>query len=122
MVTITVITPNGEKTIEADPDKRLVLAIEDSNIDIGHRCGGYASCTTCRVEFLEGEPNSMTVAEKNKLEERKLTGSVRLSCQILCSQNMKVKPIYFVASEGWDSPGNRPNDNITPDPEWTTKS
>ena len=29
--------------------------------------------------------------------------------------------VYFASKEGWDSPGNRPKDNITPEPVWTTK-
>ncbi len=51
--------------------KRLVLAVEqDAGVDILHACGGNARCTTCRVEFLAGEPDRMTEAEKNKLAER----------------------------------------------------
>ena len=42
--------------------KRLVLAIEDTGVKIGHRCGGNAKCTTCRVEFISGEPETMTNA------------------------------------------------------------
>ena len=71
----------GIATVEVEAGKRLVLAIEDAGVDIMHACGGNARCTTCRVEFLEGEPERMTVAERDKLVERQLTG-VRLSCQM----------------------------------------
>ena len=47
-------TAEGRIVFDADADKKLVLAIEDNNIDIMHRCGGNARCTTCRVEILEG--------------------------------------------------------------------
>ena len=50
------VTVEGEKTFEVEPGKKLVLAIEDAGIDILHRCGGNARCTTCRVEFIAGEP------------------------------------------------------------------
>ena len=33
---------------------RLVNALEDNGGEPLHRCGGYARCTTCRVEFLGG--------------------------------------------------------------------
>ena len=49
----------GIKTFEAEPGKRLVLAIEDAGIDILHRCGGNARCTTCRVEIRGGDPGSL---------------------------------------------------------------
>ena len=45
-----IITIN-DQSFEAEHAKRLVLAIEDAGINILHRCGGYAKCTTCRVVF-----------------------------------------------------------------------
>src|ERR1700722_15339273 len=102
--------------------KRLVLALEDeAHVDQLHACGGNARCTTCRVEFVAGEPDSMTVAEKNVLAARGLTG-VRLSCQILCDHDMTVRAISRVAGSGRPGPGNRPLDTIQPEPvQWTTK-
>lgn len=55
--------------------KRLVLAIqEDAKVDILHACGGNARCTTCRIEFIEGEPTTHTAAEVERLAARALTG------------------------------------------------
>ena len=90
----------GGKTVEVPQDQRLVLAIEESGVHIGHRCGGYAKCTTCRVEFESGEPGTMTQAEYEKLTERGLFGQYRLSCQIVCDQDMSVRPIMTLESEG----------------------
>ena len=56
MSTIVAETATGTQTIDAPEGKKLVLVIEDAGIDILHRCGGNARCTTCRVEMLEGEP------------------------------------------------------------------
>ncbi len=97
--------------------KRLVKAIEDSGVDILHRCGGYARCTTCRVEFLVGEPQMRTVAERDKLKERGESG-VRLSCQCLVEEDMHVRVIHTLQSTNLDDPGATPEDNITPEPEW----
>ena len=48
--------------VEVPDGKRLVLAIEqDAGVDVLHACGGNARCTTCRVEFIDGEPQRMTV-------------------------------------------------------------
>jgi ferredoxin len=108
----------GDDTFEVQDGMRLVLALETSGIDVLHRCGGYAGCTTCRVEFLDGEPSSMTRAEKDKLAERELTGEVRLSCQIRCEGSMTVNPVMRVSTTSFDEPGPTPETHITPDPEW----
>ena len=59
------LTVEGFSTVDVETGKRLVLAIEqDAGVDILHACGGNARCTTCRVEFISGEPPQMTLAEK----------------------------------------------------------
>lgn len=99
-------------------DKRLVLAVEqDARVDILHACGGNARCTTCRVEFVEGEPSKMTVAERDRLAMRGLTG-VRLSCQILCDHDMTIRAISRLEGSGRPDPGPAPEATITPPPEW----
>src|ERR671933_906116 len=109
----------GAGTVDVPEDKRLVLAIkEDAGVDIMHSCEGYARCSTCRVEFLEGEPEDMTQAEHMMLEMRDLVGEARLSCQILCEHDMKVRPLLTLSELGADSPGGKPEEEITPDPMW----
>lgn len=112
----------GFGTFDVEDGKRLVLAIEeDAGADVLHRCGGYAKCTTCRVEYLEGEPGQMTEAEREVLESRDLLGEVRLSCQALCDRDMKVRLPMTVSSTGLDGPGGKPETGVTPPPEWIEK-
>src|ERR687898_3555494 len=112
----------GVGTFDVPEDKRLVLAIEeDAGVDIMHRCGSYAACTTCRIEYLEGEPEKMTRAEVWVLESRDLLGRVRLSCQALCDHDVKVRVLMTVSSTGLDGPGPHPESHITPEPEWVDK-
>jgi len=109
----------GYGTFDVEEDRRLVLAIEeDAGVDIMHQCGSHAHCATCRVEFLEGEPEDMTQAEHMMLEMRDLVGEARLSCQILCEHDMKVRPLMTVSELGADDPGGKPEEEITPDPMW----
>jgi ferredoxin len=116
------LTVEGIGDFEVPSGKRLVLALEDeAKVDQLHACGGNARCTTCRVEFVAGEPAQMTVAEKNVLAARGLTG-VRLSCQILCDHDMAVRAISRLAGSGRIDAGGRPADQIEPQPvEWVTK-
>jgi ferredoxin len=113
------LTVEGVGTFEVAPDRRLVLALEeDAGVDQMHACGGNARCTTCRVEFVAGEPDRMTRAEKERLAARGLSG-VRLSCQILCDHDMTVRAISRVSTTGAPDPGPTPAPTITPAPEWT---
>ena len=115
------LTVEGFKTVDVENGKRLVLCIEqDAGVDILHACGGNARCTTCRVEFVSGEPQQMTNAEKTKIEERSLTG-IRLSCQIVCDHDMTVRAISRLEGSGRPDSGRTPEPTIQPPPEWTTK-
>jgi ferredoxin len=112
------LTVEGYGTVEVPQDKRLVLAIEqDAVVDILHACGGNARCTTCRVEFVAGEPSKITAAEKERLAAKSLTG-VRLSCQILCDHDMTVRAISRLEGSGRPDPGSTPDASITPPPQW----
>ena len=88
-----VVTVEGFfEPIVTEPGRRLVLAIEDAGIDILHRCGGNARCTTCRVEILSGDPGPMTepeIARLSRVEDR--TPSMRLSCQVQVNDDLTVR-------------------------------
>jgi ferredoxin len=103
---------------EVPSGTRLVLALEqDAGIDQLHSCGGQARCTTCRVEFVSGEPSRMTVAERDTLKARGLS-DVRLSCQILCDQDMTVRAISRLAGSQKKDVGPEPAAEIVPAPVW----
>lgn len=110
MPQITAETANETVNVEAPAGKKLVLALEDAGIDILHRCGGNARCTTCRVEILEGTPPEMGELERNRLAvESELAENVRLSCQIRIDSDLKVRVINQVSVRGLDA-GPRPVD------------
>jgi ferredoxin len=116
------LTVDGVGEFDVADGKRLVLALgEEAGVDQLHACGGNARCTTCRVEFVAGEPDKMTKAEKDLLAARGLSG-IRLSCQILCDQDMTVKCISRLAGSGRADAGNPPAADIHPQPvEWIAK-
>jgi ferredoxin len=111
----------GVGVFDVEEGKRLVLASEeDAGVDVMHACGSYARCTTCRVEFLEGEPEAMTGAELMILGMRDL-GDARLSCQILCDHDMKLRVLMTVTSTGARDAGYPPERGVTPPPVWLQK-
>ncbi len=112
------LTIEGVGTFEVEEGTRLVRAIEDSGVDVGHRCGGQAKCTTCRVNFKEGEPGVMTKAEYEKLTDIGQFDNMRLSCQIVVDRDMTIEPLMTVEEQGWDDPGPEPSITVEPEPEW----
>jgi ferredoxin len=115
------LTVEGYAPVEVEAGKRLVLAIEqDAHVDILHACGGNARCTTCRVEFIEGEPDRMTAAEKHVLAARGVTGA-RLSCQATCDRDMRVRAISRLEGSGRPDAGPTPLPTIQPPPEWVDR-
>jgi len=118
------LTVEDVGTFEVPAGKRLVLAlIDEAGIDQLHACGGNARCTTCRVEFIAGEPEKMTEAEKSVLAARGLAAAgLRLSCQIACEHDMSVRAKSRLAGSGRADAGKRPTDEIQPQPVvWTDK-
>ena len=116
------LTVEGYSPVEVEAGKRLVLAIEqDAKVDVLHACGGNARCTTCRVEFIAGEPDQMTAAEKHVLNARGVTGA-RLSCQITCDHDMHVRAISRLEGSGRPDPGPTPLPTVQPPPEYVPKS
>ena len=103
-------TAAGLIAFDAEQGRKLVLAIEDNGIDILHRCGGNARCTTCRVEVLDGDPGPIgddeaaILATKTDLNDR-----TRLSCQIRIMDDLHVKVINQASVMGIE-PGTRPED------------
>lgn len=113
------LTVKNVGSFEVEEGERLVNAITQSGIDIGHRCGGQARCTTCRVHVEEGEPDVMTQAEYEKLHDIDQYGAFRLACQIVVDRPMTVEPVFRASEQlGWDDAGPEPAVEVEPRPEW----
>ena len=103
-----MVTVEGEAPFEAVEGRKLVLAIEDAGIDILHRCGGVAKCTTCRVQVVHGEFGEMTDIERERLTRDGTFGpDIRLSCQVRVTGDMTVN-VLARASTANMTPGTRP--------------
>ncbi len=113
MAQITAHANDATTTFEVADGTKLVLALEENGVDILHKCGGYAKCTTCQVRFDVGEPASTTEAEAELAQARDL-GDARLSCQIEAAGDMTLTAVMTVSSSDFDEPGPTPETQITP--------
>jgi ferredoxin len=108
----------GYGVFDVPTGTRLVNGLEANGVDILHRCGGRARCTSCRVVFSAGEPEQMTRAEYTKLDLLELHGQFRLSCQILVDRDMALRALQTLRASDATDPGPTPAPELTPTPEW----
>jgi ferredoxin len=109
MPKITADTAHGIIAFEAEEGKKLVLALEDNGVDILHRCGGNARCTTCRVEIIAGDPGEIGEPERAILATKTdLNDHTRLSCQVRLIDDLHVKVVRQASVEGIEA-GTRPS-------------
>lgn len=110
MPQITAETATGTVTFEAGSGKKLVLALEDNGVDILHRCGGNARCTTCRVEVLSDNVGERTEDEEAILSTKDgISDNTRLSCQVRIDSDIHVRVVNQASVAGIDA-GTRPED------------
>ena len=97
------VTVEGFGSFDVEEGTKLVLAIEQNGVDISHRCGGEAKCTTCRVKYITPEP-PMGQVELDSLEEDGVLGQFRLSCQYRVDADTHVEVLMRASEQGW-TPG-----------------
>jgi ferredoxin len=110
MPKITAETATGTVEFECAEGRKLVLCLEDNGVDILHRCGGNAKCTTCRVEVVSGEVGAMGPAEQTILAMKDVSEeNIRLSCQIRLASDVHVRVVNQASVKGIDA-GTRPEE------------
>ena len=95
------VSVEGFAPFQVEANTKLVKAIEDNGIDISHRCGGNARCTTCRVRLIGDEP-PMGDTEKDCLEEDGVLGQFRLACQIRIGGDVSCEVLMRASEQGWE--------------------
>jgi ferredoxin len=110
MAKITAETATGTVEFEATAGRKLVLELEDNGVDILHRCGGNARCTTCAIEVTSGNAGEIGEAEATVLEAKGISGgATRLSCQIHCDGDLAFKVLKQASVAGIEA-GTRPEE------------
>lgn len=110
------------RSVEVPAGTRLTIAIEQAGIEIGHRCGGKARCTTCRVVVHEGASDAMTRAEFVRLRDADLLDSHRLSCQVTVEHDMRVETVMTKQNQAWPDTGPALDEHVIPEAEWFTRA
>ncbi len=105
-----IVTIEGAGDARCDDGRRLVLCIEEAGVDILHRCGGNARCTTCRVEIVAGDAGDLTVAEEERLSRvAERSDALRLACQVQVRNDLTVRVLRRLRDNpDMDDPGPPP--------------
>lgn len=79
---IFIDSDNYTKKVNIQGGHTILRAAKQGRVALKHKCGGKASCTTCKV-FIENQQgvSSVLAIEKNKLGEENISKGMRLSCQ-----------------------------------------
>lgn len=71
-----------EKEVKIHAGHTILRAAKQGRVLLKHKCGGQASCTTCKVIITDQENTSpIKEIEKIRLGETNIDQGMRLSCQ-----------------------------------------
>lgn len=82
--TKTLQIKNISAQFEFKAGENLLDLLNANKVSIGQSCGGFGSCTTCRVVVTSGLQAcaSRTEIEKERADERGFAENERLACQV----------------------------------------
>src|SRR5688572_15280 len=91
-----IFLPMDKKIFIQDEKTVLELACEHK-IDIGHSCGGNATCGTCLVRVSSPRPlPKRNAVEKEMADDRNFLPEERLACQLKAKNQMiiEIPPVF----------------------------
>lgn len=105
------INVNGEKDIQVEGGGKLLNALAQEKIYLSSACGGGGSCGQCKAIVLEGGGDILPT-ELSHINKREAREGMRLTCQVTCKQDMKIKvPEEVFGIKKWTCKV-RSNDNV----------
>ncbi len=83
----------ADKVGDVPEGMSILDASEKLGIEIRHDCGGFATCSTCRILVVGGVENlsEVDLDEENMLEEAELPAPFRLSCQAIINGDVELQ-------------------------------
>ena len=70
-ISLAKVTVPDHGSFDVEEGTKLTLALEDNGVQVLHRCGGKAKCTTCRVEVMNREFGDLTEIEQEDIQEKR---------------------------------------------------
>ncbi|VAW96273.1 Na(+)-translocating NADH-quinone reductase subunit F [hydrothermal vent metagenome] len=86
---ITLIV-NKERKLSVPAGGKLLGALADNEIYVPAACGGSGTCGQCRVNILQGG-GPLLPTEASHISKREAARGVRLACQVVVLQDLKIQ-------------------------------
>lgn len=88
--------PSG-KTIEVEPGTLLLDAARETGLPVAQSCGGFAICSWCKMQVLEGMENLSPIEppEARLILRERFAPNERASCQAEVHGDVVVTTTYW---------------------------
>jgi len=86
---VTIVI-NDEHEIESSAGQKLMGALGEAGLFVSSACGGGGTCGQCRVRVLDGG-GEILPTERTHISRRDAARGVRLSCQTVVKQPMRLE-------------------------------
>jgi len=86
---VTIVI-NEERELSSHAGQKLMSALAEAGLFVSSACGGGGTCGQCRVRVLEGG-GEILPPERAHISRREAARGVRLSCQTVVKEPMRVE-------------------------------
>ena len=90
LITITVLSDEGEKTVQVTEQRPLLEQLEKVGINVPAPCGGRGKCGQCTITLLKGDLE-ITAPDRNCLRQAELDQGLRLACKAVASGDITIR-------------------------------
>ncbi len=103
MPTLIVNVEERERRIPFEAGRSLRDILDTTDLRVRSGCGGRGACGLCRVRIDAGQGGAITANERVYLDTHELDQGIRLACQVMPTQDLKIVILAPAPKSHWRS-------------------